>query len=224
MIGFSDSGPATRDYIAPVSQGSDFTWSQLVGVDETHLLAFTSQGTLQRIQLQSVPISSLREVTKRELPNPVDFMARVQDGRLILADAGGVLQMINASTLETVSEIRLDAPASNSLWLIENKLFVEVGRDRLRCYVVGSEFKLLWEAPLDGPGLVGDPLVLGHSLLVALQNGDALAIDIDTGNVKNRIRLGQPAGMGPQRFGKHVIVPSIDGSLYRVDALLQVAQ
>ncbi|MCH7989554.1 MAG: hypothetical protein IID46_10470, partial [Planctomycetes bacterium] len=55
-------------------------------------------------------------------------------------------------------------------------------------------------------------------------NGDVLAIDIDSGNVTKRIRLGQPAGMGPQQFGKHVIVPSIDGSLYRVDSLLQGEQ
>ncbi|MCH7687189.1 MAG: PQQ-binding-like beta-propeller repeat protein [Planctomycetes bacterium] len=224
MIGFSASGPAARDYIAPVGQGEEITWSQLVGVDETHLLALNSEGTLQRIQLQSVPISSLREVTKRELPNPVDFTARVQDGKLILADAGGVLLMINASTLETVSEFRLDAPASNSVWLIGNKLFVEVGRDRLQCYEVGSEFKLLWETELEGPGLVGEPLAVGNSLFIALQNGDALAIDIDTGNMKDPIRLGQPAGMGPQQFGKHLIVPSIDGSLYRVDALLQGEQ
>jgi pSer/pThr/pTyr-binding forkhead associated (FHA) protein len=220
MIGFSTSGTAARDYIAPVSQGKEITWSQLVGVDETHLLAFSSAKILQRIQFQSVPISSLREVTKRELPNPVDFKARVQNGRLIQADANGVLQMINASTLETVSEIRLDVPASNSLWLIGDKLFVELGHDRLQCYEVGSEFKLLWSAPLEGPGLVGEPLASGNSLLIALQNGDALAIDIDSGNIKNRIRLEQPAGMGPQQFGKHVIVPSIDGSLYRVDSLL----
>ena len=152
---------------------------------------------------------------------PVDFTARVQNGRLYLADAGGVLQMINASTLETVSEFRLDAPASNSVWLNGNKLFVEVGRDRLQCYEIGSEFKPLWSTLLEGPGLVGDPLAVGNFLLIALQNGDVLAIDIDSGNVTKRIRLGQPAGMGPQQFGKFVIVPSIDGSLYRVDSLMQ---
>jgi outer membrane protein assembly factor BamB/pSer/pThr/pTyr-binding forkhead associated (FHA) protein len=224
MIGISASGPAARDYITPVGQGEGVTWSQLVGVDETHVLAFNSAGILQRIQLQSVPISSLLEVTNRKLPNPVDFTARVKNGKLFLADSGGVLQMINASTLDTVSELRLDAPVSNSLWLEGNKLFVEVGRDRLQCYEIGSEFKPLWSTPLDGPGLVGDPLVVGNSLLIALQNGDAVAIDIDSGKVTNRMRLGQPAGMGPQQLGKHVIVPSIDGSLYRVDSLLQGEQ
>lgn len=221
MVGFSASTRIAREYLSAVRQGEKTKWSQLVTVDDKHLLAVDSRGKLQRIQFQTAPVASLREVTKRSLPKPVDYQMRVHNRKLLLADAGANLQMIDVSTLETASQIKLSAPPSNDLWLIGNKLFVEVGRNQLQCFEVGTEFKQLWSVPLNNASIVGEPLLTGNHLLVALQNGSTLAIDPENGKLINRITLGQHPGLGPQQFGKHLIVPSIDGSLYRIDALLQ---
>jgi outer membrane protein assembly factor BamB len=56
---------------------------------------------------------------------------------------------------------------------------------------------------------------------VANRDGTLLALDAATGAVTARASVGQPLSGGVISSGGHAVVASIDGTLYRVDSLLE---
>ena len=222
LIGLRPGGTRVEDLPAPVGKTQKARWSFLAALDDNQLVAIDSQGTLARIQFRTTPIPHLAQVAKIKLQQPVDFGFHVRQGKLFLADAGGLLQILRASTLEILFEYKLDAPASNSLWLVGNKLLVET--ERLTCFEVGSELKQLWSLPLKGSGLAGRPLRAGNLLVAAKKNGTILALDSQNGTIRNQIDLWQPLNSGPQRIAGVIIVPSHDGSLHRVESVLKTGE
>jgi outer membrane protein assembly factor BamB len=132
--------------------------------------------------------------------------------------------MLDALTFRPLAEASLPAAASNDLWVVADQLYVETARNELHCFNAGSSLELNWTVPLEASPLAGPPLLEGEILVVAMQDGEILAIDVATGKVSNRLDLGQPLNLGPRRVGKVLVVPSIDGSLHRIEAVLQTGE
>ncbi len=199
-------------------------WVYLAAVDKTHMVVVDSTGKLTKLQYRTTPKLHLFETVSIPLGKPVDVRFVVHDGKIIVADAGGRLQILNATDMQTVSETNLDAPASNDLWLDGNLLYVETGRNKLNCLDVAQTLKNVWSLALDGESLADKPLLVGASVVVAKRSGEVLAVDPKTGKVKKRLQLGQPITLGPRQFGTSMVVGTVDGSLYRVESAMEVAE
>ena len=49
-------------------------------------------------------------------------------------------------------------------------------------------------------------------------------VDLQTGDVEQRMRLDQLISIGPWKIGKMILVGSIDGTLYRIESILETDQ
>lgn len=214
------TGAAPDDYLAPVEERpAGVRWISLTTLDETQLLALDSGGALHKIQYRSAPVATLTQVAAFDFGTAVDQAAAYHDGRLILTLADGRVQTVNAATLETLAETRLDAAASAPLWAVGDRLIVEVGGTKLDAFTIGTELNPLWNVPLEGARIAGRPVAIGGSLYVALSTGDVLKLNAENGETTERISLGQPLNAGLTQIGNALAAPSIDGSLHPVEIL-----
>ena len=98
---------------------------------------------------------------------------------------------------------------------------METADGQLHCFRPGSALKKLWTRPLEGSPLSGRPLTVGDLLIVSRANGSVWALDAKSGEIRNRVSLGQPASLGPLQVGSLIVLPTIDGSLHRFESILQ---
>jgi len=213
-------GGSVEDYLGTVDAKDRVQWSSLLPVDENHIIVVDVQGKVTRLQFRTTPSSHLQPVSSLELGQPVDVQPVVSGGSLILADASGRVQILNTTDFERASEAQLPAPAVGHLGLAGNRLLVETAQGRLVCLALDQELKSLWSMDLAGDHLSGQPLLEGDTLLLATMNGSVVAVQADSGDVLRNVQLDQSLERGPLRFGQHVLVSSIDGSLYRVESVL----
>jgi hypothetical protein len=220
LVGSGTGGAPVEDLQSPVAKERNIRWVHLAAIDDTQLAAVDSQGKLARVQLRNTPVPHLAEAAKLEFEQPLDVPFEIQQGRLALADASGRLQVLDAATLESRGTAQLPAAASNAPWTVGERLYVETGGDQLHCFQLEPELKPLWNVPLDGVSLAGAPIVFHNRLIVAKQNGDVCAVDPNEGKIAGVVHTRQPLVLGPQQLGESVLVPAVDGSLHRVEHVL----
>lgn len=213
-----DSGTGVEDYIATVDKEIATKWKFVAAIDETDLIAVNDQGKLTRVQFRTTPVAHLAEVATRTLVAPVDVALGVREDRLYLAGADSSLQQLDAASLETLSEVRLEAPASFPPAIIGDRLFIESGNARLNAFSISEHLKPLWTFPLDGSGLSGPPARFGNLLVISQRDGIVTAIDPTTGESSAKIDVGQPLVLGPQTIESVLVATTIDGSLVRVES------
>jgi outer membrane protein assembly factor BamB/TolA-binding protein len=224
LLGRSSSATHAEAYQAPITQNEKPTWRFLAALDREQLIAVDSSGALTRIQHRDTPAPHLALVASLDLEQQLDVAFTVHEGKLVLADAAGRLRLINASTMDLLDEITLDAPASSDLWIVDNRLFVEIGRERLACYAVDSSLKQVWSIPVEEDGLSGKPVVADQRLVVAQRSGTILALNKETGEVLAHVNLGQRATLGPKWIENFLVVPAGDGSLHRIESILEAGE
>ena len=217
-----NGGSPPEDYPAPLEQGKKPKWRHLVPLDDDEFLAVNDSGRLSRIQFRNSDVPHLAEVDSVNLPHPIDIAPIVADGRLFVADAAGQLTMSDLSNLEMLSEVKLDAPASNRLWFVDGSLLVESGRKSLQEFrVENGQLNPGWTLPLAGNSLAGAPLAIDGRLVVALKNGVVLSLNRLDGKVVDELAINQPLAMGLRKVGNLLVLPTIDGSLHRVGSALR---
>ncbi|MFP6766630.1 MAG: PQQ-binding-like beta-propeller repeat protein [Planctomycetaceae bacterium] len=216
----SGSGPV-KEYPAPVRQGKKHRWQRTVGIDKNHLLVVDDGGALVRLQFRRTPSPHLYPVSTLVLKSQLDLDPLVHEGRVVLATADRKIQVLGGSDLQVVAETSLAAVATAGPWAVGNRLLVESGRKQLLCFDLADNLKQLWSIDTQDHSVIGKPLEIGGRLIVALHHGQVLAVDPSTGQVSKTLMLGQPLSLGPRAFGKKLLVTSIDGTLYRVESLLE---
>jgi hypothetical protein len=175
---------------------------------------------LARLQVRTDPVPHLAEASQVTMPNPVDVDVLVDRGRILLADAKGRVLQLDGASLETQTEAPLDKPASQAPWLVNNRLFVEAGRDQLVSCDPANKLAADWKLPLGGVSLAGAPFAWKDQLLVALRDGQVWRVDPKTGEKLAGIHLGQPLSFGPRSLGEAILVGTLDGSLLSIQSLL----
>lgn len=208
-----------EDLLAPIEKGVEHQWKQLAALESDEFLALDNRRQLLRVQLRTGDVPHLAEVARVELPQPVDVPFAVAKDRIVLADADGVLRVIHARTFEPLAELPLNALATQPVWQVGPTFHVETGRDTLHAVALRDGAKLLWSVPVEGP-LAGAPLLRENSLLLALKRGEVWSLDPQTGQVRQRIPVGQPLSLGLRQLGETVIAPTEDGSFYSLKAVL----
>ncbi len=223
VVGVGEAS-AVEVFPADVEKDQRRKWTSLKSLDEAHMIVADNKGKLSRFQLRNEPAPPhLAEVVRVERDDPLDVGFLVENDRVIIADAGKRLQILDSSNLAPVAETNLEKSASNDLWLLDNYLLIETGRDRLNCFDTQQGLKRLWSIPLEEQ-IAGKPLRVDRQLIFAAINGEIVAADLKTGDVERRMRLDQLISIGPWKIGEMILVGSIDGTLYRIESILETDQ
>ncbi|MEX0716590.1 MAG: PQQ-binding-like beta-propeller repeat protein [Planctomycetaceae bacterium] len=215
-----DGSASVREFALPVGRERPPQWKHLLATGDDALLAVDEAGLSRLIERQSAP-PALAATRTFQTGSPIDVSPHARDGRIVLADAGRTLHLLDAATLEQVSETQLDGPATGTPWLTaEGRVLVEIARARLVCFDANDGLKPLWSVPIADTHLAGEPATEGGSLVVALRNGEVLAIDAASGAVARTLDLALPLTDGPRRVGDFLVVPTLDGALCRIESIL----
>jgi PQQ-like domain len=218
-------GPSVDDYtrkldVNPPGNRRPPRWMHLERLDENQFVAVDSEGALMRFQFRTDPRPHLFEVRNLQLKSPVNVPFVVFEGTVVFADADRQLHVLDAQSFQILGSTELDGVASNALWMVDGKVFVETNHSELQAFELTPEPKKLWSLSLGNSGLAGSPLTVGPDLLVTKQNGDVWMVDPHTGDVRQRHSIGQTLVNGPMIFGNHILAFSLDGSLYPLESLL----
>lgn len=209
-----------EDFLAPVGGKDPLRWLQLAGLDDKQLVVLTENSRLARLQVRTEPVPHLAEASQVEIGNPVDVDLLVDRGRILLADAKGRVLQLDGASLETQAEVPFDKPASQAPWLVNDRLFVESGRDQLVCCDPATKLAADWKLPLGGVSLAGAPLAWKDQLVIALRDGQVWLVDPKSGEKRATAHVGQPLAFGPRSLGDAVLVGTLDGSLLAIQSLL----
>lgn len=213
-----------RDYVAPVEQNETPVWKYVVALDDEQVIAVDDRNTLLRIQLRQSPVRHLAPASELKLDHPIDVAPVTHKGNVIFADASGRLAMIDGSSMETRFETQLKPEVRRPLWRVDDLLFVQSGEARLHCFRISDTLEPAWDVPIEGGSVAGPPMMHKGKILVALTDGRVVLLSPDDGSVQATANLGQATDHGPESLGEYVVVPALDGTLYRVDDALQEAK
>jgi len=218
LIGRSANNNKVQNFKAPVSGEAADAWKSLAPLEENQALVLTASGRLSRLQLRDQDdISYFEEVTSIELEHPVEVGLRVTDDRLVLANDEPVLNLMNARSLEVTATAKLPSPAPQLPWVVNGRIYAQSGRDRLICFGGEVQLEPLWELSLSGASVAGEPLQMENAMLIALQNGEIISVEADSGAELNRWNIQQAISDGPYLLGGQTVVISPDGSFVKVN-------
>ncbi|MGE3315507.1 MAG: PQQ-binding-like beta-propeller repeat protein, partial [Planctomycetaceae bacterium] len=221
MLRGGASSGKVEDYLTTVDKEKTTRWIHAASADESELIAVDDQGRLVRVQFRSSPVPHLAEVAARKLSAPVDVPFAVKDSRILLAGSDGSLQMLDGASLETESEAKLEQPAASALAIIGERLFVETGGSHLACFDIKNELQQIWKTPLEGTGLSGPPARFRNLLIISQRDGQVRSIDPSSGESRANVDIGQPIVLGPQSNENSLLITTVDGSLRRVESVVE---
>jgi hypothetical protein len=135
-----------------------------------------------------------------------------------------MLHFLDAATLEPVAAHKLSSPVVGRLWSVGTTVLAETRDHELTAYETSGTPKLLFVAALGESGSSGPPALLGGRLIVAERDGTVVSLDPAKGTVIARVALEQPLAGGVLDVNGHPIVTTIDGTLCRVDSVLEATK
>ncbi len=212
---------AADDQLAPVEGGKSAIWKSVARVSDNQLVALDSRGRLAVSQYRTDPVRSLAEVVSKNLDKPSDTGLAVAGSRIAYATDDGTLHFLDGATLEPVATQKLSSPAVGRLWTVGTIVLAETREHELAAYETSGTPKLLFVAALGDSGPAGPPALLGGRLIVGERDGTVVSVDPAKGTVIARVALEQPLAGGVLDVNGHPVVTTIDGSLCRVDAVLE---
>lgn len=218
------SGGFVEDFMGTVEQQSQVQWSTLLPVDDQHILVLDRQGNLNRLQFRTSPSTHMQRIDTLEIGDFVDVPPVYTNGRVVLTNASGGVQLLNVTGFERTAEAQLDHPAVGTMFAAGDLILIENSRGQLLCLDAAQELNQRWTIPLDGDHITGTPTLVNGRLLVATMNGRVLLLDPASGDITGSLALEQPLEHGPMAIGEYMVVGSIDGSLFRVEGLLKGAE
>lgn len=208
------------EHVLPDDVDPSVSWKQLIPTADDQCLAITSAGQIISLQYRTSPVRHLAVLSSTDKKQPIDFKAGVGKKSIAVADASGLLQLLDLQTGQPQARLQLNAPATSDLWLTDPFLFVQ-SKQILSCFNIDQGLEKVWSLDLPGTALAGPPAVLNNQLLLSLQNGKVKSVDLQSGKVSAELVAPLPA-IGPVvNLENLLLVPTVDGSLYRIDQALQ---
>jgi hypothetical protein len=210
--------PRVEGFTLPVENQENVPrWTGTVAVSDDEMVATNSRAQVVKIQYRTAPVAHLYEGAKLAMDQSIDVPPVVGKDRIFVADSTGRLRMLHKSNLEPLAETKLDAPVSGPLYLVANRLFVEVGRSQLVCLAIEPTLSKQWSVPLEGGGISDRPIESPAGLVFGERSGRISRVHLETGEVLTRTTVEQPIDLGPRPIGTAFFVCSIDGALHRVE-------
>lgn len=209
-----------EDFLGTVDKEAEVNWSSLLPHDDKHIFAVDKEGKITRLQFRTTPSAHLQQVDNISIGQPLDVTPIVSDGRLIVADAAGKVQILDVVAFEQLATTDLDAPAVGVMGLAGNLLLVETSRGQLQCLKTDDKLSKAWSIDLKGDHLTGSPILNNGQVVLATMNGKVLSINAESGETSRSVQLDQFLEHGPVNVSGKVVVTSIDGSFYKIDSIL----
>ncbi|MFH1300617.1 MAG: PQQ-binding-like beta-propeller repeat protein [Planctomycetota bacterium] len=209
-----------QDFVLPDQNATDVKWKQLIATAKDQCIALTSSGQIISLQYRTTPVRHLAVLSITDNKQPIDFKAGIGKDTLAVTDASGQLQLLDAKTAQQKAKLQLPSPATNDLWISAGLLFVE-SKQNLSCFNIASGLQKVWDLKLPETSLAGPPAIIEKQLLISLQNGTLMTLDASTGKIQTEIKAPLPASGSIVDLEKFMVVPTVDGSLYRIDQVLQ---
>jgi len=224
-IALTAGGPSrVEDFQLPFEQGEQPPrWLQVGALSKTAAVGLDSRGRLMRVALgNNGGRWHLSQTAARNVqPAPLRGFA-VHQGDIVIADADGTVQRLNPNTLQPAASIKPGGSITNAVWTVDDRVFVEIDRQRLLCYELEGDFQLLWDLPLQSKaGLADIPTSMDGMLVVTERHGTLHWVEPETGNARASVSLSEPVAQMPRPVGGRLIVPTIDGSMYSVSVPAQ---
>jgi outer membrane protein assembly factor BamB/pSer/pThr/pTyr-binding forkhead associated (FHA) protein len=213
--------PTAEEQPAPLEKGKPARWTSVVRISDTELVALDSRGRLSRFQYRTEPQHNLAEAVSKELDKLSESGLVVLGSRLAYADTGGTVHFLDAVTLEPVAAHKLPAGAVGRLLTAGPLLVVETQDHQLAVYDASGPTKALFLTSLGETGPSGPPALIRGRLVIANRDGTVVSFDPAQGTVVGRVAVEQPLAGGVLSVEGHAVVSTIDGSLCRVDSVLE---
>ena len=210
-----------EEQLAPLVGGKAARWKSVERISEKDLVALDSQGRLSLFQYRTEPVRNLAELVSKNVTGPCDTGLVVVGSRIVYDDGNGVLHFLDAATLEPVATHKLPAPAVARPWTAGSLLVIETRDHQLAVYEASGPTKPLFAASVGSTGPSGPPALIRGRLVVANRDGTVIAIDPAQGTVVTRAAIGQALSGGVIAIDGRPVVCTIDGSLCRVDSVLE---
>ncbi|QDT91836.1 outer membrane protein assembly factor BamB family protein [Gimesia algae] len=208
------------EHVLPDDVDASVSWKQLIPSAKDQCIAITSAGQIFTLQYRTSPVRHLAVLSVTDKKQPIDFKAGVGKDLLAVTDASGLLQLLDLKTGHPKARLQLDMPATSDLWLIDQFLFVQ-SKQNLICYNIKQGLEKIWNLELPNTSLAGPPVIIKNQLLLSLQNGKVQSVDLQTGKVSTELMAPLPAIGSVVNLENFLLIPTVDGSLYRIDQALQ---
>ncbi|HET6323769.1 MAG TPA: PQQ-binding-like beta-propeller repeat protein [Planctomycetaceae bacterium] len=221
LVSPSSGQRVAEEQPAPLEKGKTARWKSVERISDTELVALDSANRLSRFQYRTDPERNLAETVTKELEKPSDTGVVVLASRVAYADTAGVLHFLDAATLEPIATHKLSAPAVGRLLTAGSLLLVETNDHQLAAFDASGPTKSLFTTSLGQTGPCGPPALIGDHLVVANRDGTVMNIDPASGTLVARVAIGHPLAGGVLSVERHPVVFTVDGSLCRVDLVLE---
>jgi hypothetical protein len=221
LVSPSSGASAVEERPAPLEKGQLARWQSVERISDTELVALDSRGRLSRFQYRTDPEPGLAEPVSKELEKPSDTGVVVLRSRVAYADTNGVVHFLDATTLEPVATHKLPAPAVGRLLTVGSLLLIETRDHQLAAYDATGSTKPLFAMALGQTGPSGPAALIRGRLIIANRDGTVVGVDPAQGTVVARAAMAEPLAGGVLSVDGHPVVFTIDGSLYRVDSVLE---
>tara|TARA_R110002124_G_scaffold71180_4_gene190731 strand:+ start:307 stop:3972 length:3666 start_codon:yes stop_codon:yes gene_type:complete len=208
------------EHVLPDDVDASVSWRQLIPSDKDQCIAITSSGQIISLQYRTSPVRHLAVLSVIDQKQPIDFKAGIGKDTLAVSDASGLLQLLDLKSLQPKAKLQLDTPATSDLRLIDPFLFVQT-KQNLSCFNINQGLEKIWNLDLPDASLAGPPAIIKNQLLLSLQNGKVQSVDLQTGKVSAELVAPLPASGSVVNLENFLLVPTMDGSLYRIDQALQ---
>lgn len=209
-----------QDFVLPDDVDAKVKWKQLIPTSKDQCIALTSSGQIFTLQYRTTPARHLSVLSMTDNKQPIDFKAGINKDFIAISDASGQLQLLDAKTGQQKAKLQLPTPTSNDLWITKELLFVE-SKQNLSCFSISKGLQKLWDLNLPTSSLAGKPAMYTNQILLTLQNGTLMTVDSKTGKIQTEINAPLPTSGATVNLDKLILVPTVDGSLYRIDQVLQ---
>jgi hypothetical protein len=216
--------PGADDRPVPIEDGKAAQWKAVERISDKDLVALDSRGRLSLFQFRTDPVRNLAEVVTKQVDPASDSGVVVTASRIASVEGGSTLQFREAATLEPVAAHKLPAAAVGRLWTSGTLVLVETRDHHLAAFDATGPTKALFVVPLGETGPAGAPAMIGGRLVVANRDGTILSLDPAQGTIIARASAEQPLSGGVIVVDGHPIVSTIDGSLVKVDSVLESAK
>jgi len=213
------SGDRTvEEFLGTVEQQDTVQWASVVPVDSDHVLVTGQDGKITRVGFRGNPKPHLQRVESLDVGQKVHVAPVVRGNRVVISDATGRTQLLDAAGFRQQAETTLSSPAFGSLYIVGERLIVQTEDQKLHCLALDRKLEKVWSVEMGEDAVSGSPLMEDDSLILGTMNGRVMTLNFETGETRQTLQLDQPVEHGPYRVGSHLVVVTIDGSLYRVES------
>ena len=136
--------------------------------------------------------------------------------RICIADAAGNLVLLDAIKLKPIRRWSLEGKVIAGPFLRGKRIGCIVNR-RTLVWIDPAQTQPLWKYTVQGEGIVGQPRLVGDSVVVANLSGHFVALDAETGQPRGRgytLKASVAPAAAPVAFGPDgIFAPLTDGTI-----------